>query len=142
LQAKLREKTMTLYFPDALASINALMFTDSKTYTKEAQFLVGTVNRFICMGGPNYSTDTTRILDALVEEYGYRETVRFLYLIKKICYSDLGTNTNYAYLWDWFKNCRENLSIFKREVEERAAKTDASKFASVIPDSIRREFGE
>jgi hypothetical protein len=142
LQTKLKGKTMTLYFPDALASINALMFTDSKTYTEEAQFLTGAVNQFTCMGGPNYNTGTAKILDALVEEYGYRETVRFLYLIRKICYSDLKTNSDYAYFWDWFKNCRENLSVFKREVEERAAKINGSTFASVIPESIRREFGE
>lgn len=133
---------MTLYFPDALASIDALLLTESKTYTEEAQFLMGAVNVFTCMGGPNYNTDTTKILDTLVEEYGYRETVRFLYLVKKIHYSDLNTSTDYAYFWDWFKNCRENLSVFKQEVEERAAKIDISRFAHVIPESIRKEFGE
>jgi len=133
---------MTFYFPDALASINALLFTDFKTYTEEAQFLKGAVNVFTCMGGPNNNTGTTKILDALVEEYGYRETVRFLYLIIKIRYSDLNTNTDYAYFWDWFKNCHENLSVFKQEVEERAAKINGSAFASIIPESIRREFGE
>lgn len=141
---------MTLYFPYALASINASLLTESKTYTKEAQFLRGAVNVFTCMGGPNYNTGTTKILDTLIVEYGYRETVRFLYLIKKIHYSlikkihysDLNTNSDYVYFWDWFKNCRENLSVFKREVEERAAKIETSMFATVIPESIRREFGE
>lgn len=133
---------MTFYFPDALASINALLFTDSKTYTEEARFLRDAVNRFTCMGGPNYNTGTTKILDGLVKKYGYHETVRFLYLIKKICHSDSNTSTDQTYFLDWFKNCHENLSLFKGEVEERAAKIDASKFASVIPESIRREFGE
>jgi hypothetical protein len=133
---------MTLYFPDALASINALLFTDSKTYTEEARFLRDAVNRFTCIGGPNYNTGTTKILDGLVEKYGYHETVRFLCLIKKICHSDSNTIIDQAYFWGWFKNCRENLSVFKREVEERAAKINGSAFASVIPESIRREFGE
>ena len=136
---------MTFKYPDALASINVSFFTDgSKTYTvtKEADFLINAINVFTCISNSSHHTGTTRILDSLVENCGYRETVRFLYLIIKIQYSDLNTNTNYAYFWDWFKNCHENLSVFKREVEERAAKIDASTFASVIPESIRREFGE
>jgi hypothetical protein len=92
------------------------------------------------MGGPNYNEGTTKILDSIAKEYGYREVMRFLYSIKKIKFSDLGTNYDYAYFWNWFKECHENLFDFKREVEERASKINSASLARVIPETIRKEF--
>lgn len=125
---------MTLYRPDVLASINASL------HTEEDDFLAGAINSFTCMGGPNYNHGTTKILDSIAETYGYREVFRFLYSIKKIRYQNLRQAIDYKYFWDWFKNCHENLSVFRQEVEECASKIDGSKFASVIPESIRKEF--
>ncbi len=132
---------MVLSYPDTLTSIGATFLTEKKTYTREACFLMSAINGFTCMGGPNYHPGTTRILDEMAAEYGHRETFRFLYLIEKISSSDLTTHFGYVYFWDWFKRCRENLSEFKRQVEERASDIDSTLLdENLVPESIRKAF--
>jgi len=132
---------MVLSYPDALESIGTTLFTKEKTYTKEACFLMGAINGFTCMGGPNYNLGTVRILDDMVREYGHRETFRFLYLIEKISLSDFTRDFSYVYFWDWFKRCDEDLSEFKRQVEEYASNIDnAALDRDIFPDSLRKAF--
>lgn len=132
---------MVLSYPDTLASIGATLLTEQKTYTREACFLMGAINGFTCMGVPNYNPGTVKILDNMANEYGHRETFRFLYLVEKISSSDLTTHFGYVYFWDWFKRCHEDLSEFKRQVEERAANIgDTALDEDLVPESIRKAF--